>query len=126
MNTVATNVAIASMAYLLLEEEEEEEAWYAAHAKRPRKQRSQWVREMFAENSGFYSTLCVRENDPVLYTNFLRMSAEDFDLLLQKDAPQIEKQNTNMRESICAGQRLAITLRFLASGDNYMSLMYLF
>ncbi|XP_061402393.1 uncharacterized protein LOC133338232, partial [Musca vetustissima] len=68
----------------------------------------------------------LKRNDPELYKNFVRMSPEDFDYLLELVTPLIEKANTNMRESICPGGRLAITLRFLATGDSYASLMFLF
>lgn len=68
----------------------------------------------------------LKKNDPDLYKNFVRMSPDDFDYLLNLVTPSIEKANTNMRESICPGERLAITLRFLATGDSYASLMFLF
>ena len=38
----------------------------------------------------------------------------------------ITKQNTRFRESVPAEMKLAITLRYLATGDSFMSLMYLF
>lgn len=44
------------------------------------------------------------------------MSAADFRYLLTKIKPAIEKQNTLMRNSIPADERLALTLRFLATG----------
>nr|CAH7767947.1 unnamed protein product [Callosobruchus chinensis] len=50
----------------------------------------------------------------------------DFDLLISLIGPRISKQHTNYRECIPAEMRLAITLRFLATGDSYSSLMYLF
>nr|CAH7731928.1 unnamed protein product [Callosobruchus chinensis] len=50
----------------------------------------------------------------------------DFDLLISLIGPRISKQITNYRECILAEMRLAITLRFLATGDSYSSLMYLF
>ncbi|KAJ8953306.1 hypothetical protein NQ318_012100 [Aromia moschata] len=60
------------------------------------------------------------------FHNFCRMSFTDFELLLQKVDPIISKQNTKWRESIPSKVRLAVTLRFLASGDSYRSLHYLF
>jgi len=60
------------------------------------------------------------------FQNFCRMSAEDFELLLNKIGPKISKQDTVFRPSIPIQERFAITLRFLATGDSYTSLMYLF
>lgn len=60
------------------------------------------------------------------FDNFCRMSYSDFEFLLQKISPMISKQDTDFREAIPAKFRLAITLRFLASGDSYKSLHYLF
>ena len=68
----------------------------------------------------------LKRKDPDLYKYFVRMSAEDFDYLLNLVTPSIGKANTNMRESIYPGERLAITLSFLATGDSYASLMFLF
>lgn len=60
------------------------------------------------------------------FKNFCRMSPNDFDVLLSKVEPLITKQNTRLRLPIPAKVRLAITLRFLATGDSYRSLHYLF
>lgn len=60
------------------------------------------------------------------FENFCRMSAEDFEYLLIKIGPKIQKQDTNMRPAIPVKDRLAVTLRFLASGDSFTSLGYLF
>nr|CAH7712122.1 unnamed protein product [Callosobruchus chinensis] len=38
----------------------------------------------------------------------------------------IRKKNTKWRKAIPANERLAITLRFLATGDSFKSLHYLF
>lgn len=40
--------------------------------------------------------------------------------------PLITKQDTNMRNAISARDRLIVTIRFLATGDSYHSLQYLF
>ena len=50
------------------------------------------------------------------------MSPDRFDHLLSLVSPIISKQSTNFREPISAGERLAITLRFLASGESQQSL----
>ena len=54
------------------------------------------------------------------------MSVEDFNYLLDKVCPRIRKSDTNYREAIPPKIRLLVTLRFLATGDSYKSLMYLF
>lgn len=61
-----------------------------------------------------------------LFTNFTRMSNVDFELLVSMIGPVIHKENTNFRQAISVQDRLAITLFFLAPGDSYHSLMYLF
>lgn len=58
--------------------------------------------------------------------NFLRMTSNDFENLLTAIGPKIARQDTNYRLAIPARERLAVTLRYLASGDSYSSLSYLF
>lgn len=60
------------------------------------------------------------------FENFCRMSAADFEYLLNKIGPSITKNDTVMRKAIPANERLAVTLRFFASGDSFVSLSYLF
>lgn len=54
------------------------------------------------------------------------MSQTDFDNLLNKVLPAIAKQDTQLRKAIPAKIRLAITLRYLATGDSFESLHFLF
>lgn len=65
-------------------------------------------------------------NEDVLFKNFTRMSKRNFYTILGIVEPMITKQNTRFRESVPAEMKLAITLRYLATGDSFMSLMYLF
>ncbi|KAI8432791.1 hypothetical protein MSG28_013744 [Choristoneura fumiferana] len=58
------------------------------------------------------------------FQNFCRMAPEDFDHLLSLTIEKIRKSSTNFRDSIPAYDKLAVTLRFLATGDSYESLMY--
>ncbi|KAJ8914354.1 hypothetical protein NQ315_011342 [Exocentrus adspersus] len=60
------------------------------------------------------------------FQNFTRMSLEDFNYLLNKILPVVSKQDIQLEQAIPAKMRLAITLRFLATGDSYKSLHYLF
>lgn len=78
-----------------------------------RQSMEQMFQEMLNEDSGEFQ-------------NFCRMSPNDFDFLLSKVEPLIKKQKTRLRIPIPAKVRLAITLRFLATGDSYRSLHYLF
>lgn len=99
-----------------------------------RKKRRFWVRPTLRRRTshGVENLITdIREDDIGLsgeirssFTNFLRMSNEDFESLLELVGPVIHKKNTNFRNSISITERLAVTLRFLATGDSYHSLMY--
>jgi len=41
-------------------------------------------------------------------------------------APKIQKQNTMMREALPAKLKLEVTLRYLATGDSYKTLQYIY
>ena len=53
------------------------------------------------------------------------MLSERFDHLLSLVEEKTKKQ-TNIREPISPVERLAITLRYLASGDSQQSIVFLF
>ncbi|XP_046398163.1 uncharacterized protein LOC124164969 [Ischnura elegans] len=59
------------------------------------------------------------------YRNFLRMSHEKFLFLHAKIAHKIQRSDTSMRQAISSKVRLAICLRFLATGDSFRSLEFL-
>ncbi|KAJ8710628.1 hypothetical protein PYW08_009143 [Mythimna loreyi] len=68
----------------------------------------------------------LQEPESKEFQNFVRMSDSNFEYLLEKISPEISKQDTDFRESIPAKIRLAVTLRYLATGDSYRSLHYTF
>jgi len=62
----------------------------------------------------------------VLYKNFTRMSPSEFEFLINLIGEIISKKDTAFRKDISVQKRLALTLRFLTSGNSYVSLQYLF
>jgi hypothetical protein len=47
------------------------------------------------------------------------MSSANFEFLINVIGPKVANENTNFRESISVSVRIAITLRFLLSGQSY-------
>ena len=46
-----------------------------------------------------------------------------FDELVQRVSPRITKTDTHIRKALSPGLKIAITVRYLASGEKYPSLM---
>ena len=59
-----------------------------------------------------------RLEDEDEYKRFLRMTPDNFSELLKLIETDIQKQNTYLRDAIPAKIKLAVTLRFLATGSN--------
>lgn len=96
--------------------------------KKRRKKPRCWVRPFLQrrneETNRFVEEIKI---DPLSgFKNFTRISCEDFELLVNAVSPLIAKQDTNYRKCVPVSIRLAITLRYLATGDSFASLMYLF
>lgn len=81
-----------------------------------KKYSSKWLLER--ESEGFSHKLLkeIEVEDLKLYRNILRMTPSQFQQILEKVKPHINKLDTNFRNSIPAGERLQITLRYLATG----------
>ncbi|XP_029340971.1 uncharacterized protein LOC115033105 [Acyrthosiphon pisum] len=93
------------------------------------KKRRWWMSSLNKSRNRYNATNLIedlRREPSGKFENFCRMSATDFEFLLCKIGPMIRKSNTNMREAIPVQERLAVSLRFLASGDSFSSLSYLF
>nr|CAH7759122.1 unnamed protein product [Callosobruchus chinensis] len=54
------------------------------------------------------------------------MNEEQFNNLLEKVSPTLSDTNTLMRDAISATVKLGITLRYLATGDSFKSLEFLY
>ena len=58
--------------------------------------------------------------------SYLRTSPERVEHLPQLTGHKLSKKDTRFRKAIPAAERLALTLRFLASGDSQKSLSFVF
>ena len=65
----------------------------------------------------------MRENDHESFYKYFRMTPERFDHLLLLVGPMLTKKSL-YREPISAGERLAVTLRFLATGDSQQTISF--
>jgi hypothetical protein len=54
------------------------------------------------------------------------MSPSELEFLINSIGKKISKKDTAFRKAISVQESFALTLRFLASGDSYVSLQYLF
>ncbi|GFO14802.1 nuclease harbi1-like protein [Plakobranchus ocellatus] len=59
---------------------------------------------------------------PADFQNYLRMDHDIYNELLLLISPLIVKQDTNFRDAITPHERLAATLRYLATGRSYADL----
>lgn len=105
-----------------LEKEEE------VQRKAAKKHRSIWVRKWLARRPelGQYARLLeeLKAEDAKGFKNFLRFDYEVYREILGRIEHRIKKQDTNYRKALTPELKLALTLRYLATGDSYHSLMY--
>lgn len=67
-----------------------------------------------------------RHDEVTAFHNFTRMSPDLFNFILERIRAQITKKDTNYRKALIPALKLAITLRYMATGDSYKSLSYSF
>ena len=65
----------------------------------------------------------MHENDHESFYKYFRMTPERFDNLLVLVGPMLSKKSL-YREPISAGERLSVTLRFLATGDSQQTISF--
>lgn len=87
-------------------------------AMKMRKRRRVWAKKWLQERNKFSHMPLLKEmavSEPQDLRNYLRMSETSFQKLLQLISGKIKKQNTIMRQSVSAEERLVATLQFLAA-----------
>ena len=60
------------------------------------------------------------------FKHYKRMDVNSFHHLVEVMTPRIVKKNTRMRPPISPSERLALTLRFIATGETFRSLEFQF
>ncbi|XP_073765400.1 uncharacterized protein [Danio rerio] len=94
---------------------------------RRKKKQRKWVKQWIGQRGQQGLSVLQRElelNDRTGFRELLRMTAEEFDLLLGKVEHLITKKDTKMRLAIPPRERLSLTLRFLATGETFKSLRF--
>lgn len=94
-----------------------------------KQKRRWWITQLFKnrdEHGGLNLINDLLFQESGQFENFVRMAYSDFKYLVSLIRPQVEKQTTHWRKPISVEERLAVTLRFLATGDSYTSLQYTF
>ena len=78
-----------------------------------------WIRRR--EERGAYHQL-IREiavEDAPAFARYFRMDKEKFNDLVGRISIHIQRQGTIMRAAISPGERLTVTLRYLATGETF-------
>jgi hypothetical protein len=93
---------------------------YAVIKKRKVK-KSMWVKKWLLRRSIGIAPLLheLREESVGDYRRYLRIDPATFDVLCLMLQPRIQKADTNCRLSITVPAKLAVTLRYLATGKSY-------
>ena len=123
------NQAAAVAAYQMILAEEQERR--RRRRRKPRRPRRWWVKNWVARRPylGAFETLMFEleiESPDEDFKEFLRIEPEMFYELVERLSPHIQKQRTRFREPICPPLRIAITLRFLATGQNLKAIAWHF
>ncbi|XP_050676764.1 uncharacterized protein LOC126973480 [Leptidea sinapis] len=87
-----------------------------------KKPRRFWIRKMYERRHQYGNRLL----GDLVYDQTVHNFTQEFENLCSLLSDKIKKCDTKYREAITVNERVLITLRFLATGDSYSSLQYLF
>ncbi|XP_046802536.1 uncharacterized protein LOC124418865 isoform X2 [Lucilia cuprina] len=94
---------------------------------RNKRQKREWVKKWRldrVERGTFSFLMNDLFNDSSSFLNYIRMKPETFNYILSKIENDLKRQDTLMRKSITPAEKLAATLRYLATGESYKSTNY--
>jgi len=87
-------------------------------------QRSTWAKNYRRQYTHSPLLAYLREYYPEDFKKYLRMDSAQFDCLLAKVTPYIQKQDTLFRDSYSPKSRLAATLTYLTTGSSFEQLQF--
>ena len=90
---------------------------------RPRRRHNMWVRPWLLqrEERGAYPNIMadLYATDIPGFTNYMRITPQFFKMIKTRLEPRLARQATNDRAPISVGKKLALTFRYLATGESY-------
>lgn len=95
-----------------------------------KKQKRIWTRpwllrrDTHGASVGLLTELAIEDHQE--YRQCLRMNPIQFESLLTKLSPRIQRKDTHLRPAIPAKIKLEVTLSYLATGNSYLSLSHFF
>ena len=96
-----------------------------APIQRPRRRHNMWVRPWLLqrEERGAYRNIMadLYATDIPGFTKYMRVTPEFFEMIKTRLKPHLARQATNYRAPISVGEKLAFTIRYLATGESYTS-----
>ncbi|XP_052399694.1 uncharacterized protein LOC127946919 [Carassius gibelio] len=117
-------LALSALGILLVEKERNN------RTRKIRRKRTKWVKPWILQKQahGAFPNLCreLELDETSDFKNFARLFPIQFNTLKELITPIIQRKNTNYRDCISVGERLMVTLRFLATGESFKSLSYQF
>ena len=81
-----------------------------------------WMRRRQARGAFHQLVPELASEDEEAFINYFRMNQVKFHFVTARIQEKIAKKNTLMREAISPAERLAVTLRYLATGETFSSL----
>lgn len=110
------------------EEERQQEDVAMAEYREQRRPRAEWARKWLLrrETFGHWEQLVqeLMDEDRSSFRNYHRVDVRMFEEILVRITPHIQKQQTFFRKPLPPGLRLSATLRYLATGESFVSLAY--
>ncbi|XP_057680667.1 uncharacterized protein LOC130908829 [Corythoichthys intestinalis] len=90
--------------------------------RRTQRRRRKWVHRQHRQLGEYHRLFDELRLDESRFQRYTRLTVAQYDDLLSRVAHHISRQDTNYRLAISAGERLAIFLRYMATGDSYRSI----